>query len=1304
MQFSLQTSEITIHQLPVAEQLPSNTAYRMFQDNEGFVWIGTPNGFCRYDGYSMKSFRSETLNPVFPSNNITGGFAEDTLNHTIWAGTDKGVLILDKYSHKITLLDTALLGEQPIRQILYDMNAMWVCSDYGLYLYNLDKTLRKKYLSSVSSIHADRQGTVRVTVWNQGMYYLDKSTDTFLPYPRIALNNNPHKLFQDAEGRYWICTWGDGFYRFHPDRQGGDMYEYINVPDSNNLSQGVYYDVAQDEVNGYLWIFSYAGLSIIDPESCMSVNKWAATINNYTNLYSCIMKDRQGDLWLGTYNQGVILVNPSLSTVSNFDLQSIRAETGYIPNVVWTVFEDNEGELWFRQSRLGMYLLDAKRQKIRKLDMPVIKFANAICNNSTTGEIWVATDYVPVIYRLRKSKGKISSAGMIDLRTVFGENADVVLFLHEDRRGTVWMATSSALFSWSHGNWQVVKDNFQTVTGMVEDSYGSIWIGTEKSGLWQIAPVGESTTATNYSTTTSRIAGNSISCISANSDGQLWFCVNEKQVYSYDIAKHQFTDYTHYANVNDLVVFNIIAGDSGHVWISSDKRVVEFNPSSGASIRYDAQKDLIVTTLNKNSMTKTNSGEVVFGGNNGLCIFTPSSKQHRSRKRTKTIITDIKVNGKSVYQRNFDNKYRNWQRELILLSDETNLEIAFSSLDYLNPDKTRYAYKLEGIDTKWIYTESGRNLAIYNQLRKGKYTFLVKSTGENQLWSDEITRLVIIRKPALYETTWAYAGYVIIILLILFAGLRFYSGRIKLRNELHIAQIDKEKSEELIQAKLRFFTNIGHEFRTPLTLIMTPLSTLIHQLTDDRLKQKLTSIYRNAEEMLGLINQLLDFRKLEMSGEKLNLSCDDFVAFTQYVYSAFKDIAANKSIQFTFESDVRQLFMGFDKSKIRKIINNLYSNALKFTPEGGFIHTTVSLVQKNEQEFVCVDIADSGCGISDKEQQTIFERFYQSQNNDPDKTGSGIGLHLVKEYVKLHDGQITIRSTLGQGSIFSVLFPTKLQLSSDSSKCRETAANAADNVPITQNQEQKTLLIVEDNHELRHFLAEQLSSRFNVLQAANGKDGAAIAAKELPDLIVSDLMMPILSGLEMCQLLKNDIQTSHIPVILLTARLSDESKIESYKAGADSYISKPFSFEVLQTRIEMLIEQQEKRRKLFHKTIEISPSSITTTSLDEELVKKALATVEHNLDNASYSVNELAAELALSRRQLLRKFQSIIGLSPGEFIRSVRLKRAAQLLKNTQYNISEIAEKVGFSSIKYFNQNFKEEFGVAPTQYRKGAE
>jgi signal transduction histidine kinase/DNA-binding response OmpR family regulator/ligand-binding sensor domain-containing protein len=1275
----------------------------LFQDSEGFIWIGTTNGFCRYDGYAMTYFRSEFGNPTFASNYITGGFAEDTLNHNIWIGTQKGALILDQSSHAIKLVDVALLGQLAIRQLQFAGDAMWVSSDYGLYLYNLDGTLRKKYREGASNVHIDKDGTVRATTWRDGIYYLDKASDSFLPYPPIGPQNNPHKIFQDRDGGLWVCTWGDGIFRMYPERLGqSDMYERVQTPAAGKFSSNIFFGLEQDDVNGYLWALSYAGLIVFDPDEnpATMADEFAAPVNDMTNIFSDIIKDREGNLWIGTYEMGVIVVNTKRSPATNYDLQFIKSQTGSVPNIV-KVFEDKEGELWLKHSRRGLFVLNPETSSIRPLDnIPDINAANAICYNSAAGEIWVATDYDPNICRLRKSGKSVSLLGTTSLRAFLPGNNQAIRFLHEDSKGVIWAASADVLLSYEKGQWTVVGRQCGNVTGMAEDSFGGLWLSTADNGLLQVVRIGDEISVRSYDTSSCRIAGNNISCIAAGTDGQLWFCVNETQLYSYDIARQQFADYSETANIDRFVISGVAAGNNGCVWISSDKQVVEFDPQTGASVQYDAWSDFAVTSLHGDSMTKLRSGSIVFGGNKGICVLAPSAQLDMPCKKVRTSITDIKINGASIYRGGAGSENPSWHKKLVLLPSESNLEINFSSFDYINPGKTRYAYKLEGVDGQWIHTEPGRSFAVYNQLRRGEYNFLVKATGDNRLWSEEITRLHIVKKPAFYETAWAYAGYTIVWLAILFAGLRFYVNRIRLRNELRVVQLDKEKSEELIQTKLRFFTNIGHEFRTPLTLIMTPLGALIGQIADEGLKQKLSSIYRNAEQMLGLINQLLDFRKLEMGGEKLELSCSDFVQFAEYIYAAFKDVAESRSIQFAFESEVGQVFMGFDKSKIRKIINNLYSNALKFTPEEGYISTAIRLVKREGREFVRMEIADSGCGVPNDEQQIIFERFYQSKNNDPDKTGTGVGLHLVKEYAEMHGGQIMLSSKVGHGSIFTLFIPTDLQVAGASLESGDALSNAAALQP-TLNRQQKTLLIVEDNLELRHFLAEQLSGKFNVLQAANGREGSELALKRLPDLIVSDLMMPILNGLDMCQQLKTDIQTSHIPIVLLTARISDESQIESYKAGADSYLAKPFNFDVLLARIEMLIEQQDKRRKNFHKTIEITPSSITATSLDEELIKKALMVVEKNMDNSEYSVDELAAALSFSRRQLLRKFQSIIGLSPGEFIRSFRVKRAAQLLKDTQYNISEISDRVGFSDVKYFNLNFKNEFGLTPTQYRK---
>lgn len=601
------------------------------------------------------------------------------------------------------------------------------------------------------------------------------------------------------------------------------------------------------------------------------------------------------------------------------------------------------------------------------------------------------------------------------------------------------------------------------------------------------------------------------------------------------------------------------------------------------------------------SALKAKNGDLYFGGIHGFNTFSPDKISYNLNKN-KPIFTGLRLFNSVIKEKSEYNGHVilknpiNNTKEIKLNYRENFITLEFSGLNYVNPSRTYFKYKLENYDKEWTNTNlstTGLGAASYTGLAPGEYKLIVYTANSDKIWGDEAAEVTIIITPPFWATTYAYLIYLLFIVGALTWLFFYLNKKQKLRLAEQQLNEKRKQKEDLDQMKFRFFTNISHEFRTPLTLIMTPLSILIKQIKDEQVKEKLLSIYRSAESMLGLINQLLDFRKLEMGGEKLKLSLDDFIKFSEYVHVTFKEMAADKSIVFRFESEIRQLYIWFDKEKIRKILNNLYSNALKFTPENGSITTEINIKEENGREFIKVVITDTGCGISEKELQTIFDRFYQSENNTLEKAGSGIGLHLVKEYVELHEGVITADSKINEGSVFTISIPTDLK-GKDSA---ESDSQISEEITKQQNTDRKTVLIVEDNTEFRHFLAEQLSTQFNIIEASDGEEGESIARKKYPDLIVSDLMMPKQDGLELCRHLKSDIQTSHISIILLTAKLSDEAKIESYKAGADSYIAKPFNFEVLQTRIEMLIEQQEKRKNLFHKTIDVQPSSITTTSL-----------------------------------------------------------------------------------------------------------
>ena len=1224
--------------------------------------IGTRKGLYRFN---EKSLEANPI-PLFLGENIIG-FSSINANEVLVFCSDK-IAKIQLNNHQTNILFTGNNYNFTQRELMTDGNYILLTAKKGFFLYSYPaKTLTSIDLKDISlkkdelllCILKDNEN-----LWIGSDRRLLKYS--FLTHQTLQISNldgiTIKTLMKDKNNSIWIGT-NNGLYVFNQETQKWKHYTHNNQ-DERSLLNDCVWSIFED-MEGNIWLGVDGGISFIPKKQYLFQIKWSDMIqSDKGNRILSILHDTHGDYWFGGTN-GIGRYSASTGKSAFFKTDGMHK----IPNDrIRTIYEDNEGIVWIGTDR-GLAWFDQKAVEFITCNIEdTVSKQNALWTygiiEGANDNIWIAT----------------CSGG------IFCVNKSILMSKGKELKPSKCNYQSN---SPTH------KISYDGCIGIINDLEGNLWVNAEHQ-LYKIN--NKISSATFFPDTLLTMPVKNTYSLLCDNDGYVWGAYNTGffKIFPKDnhIENIEIKDYVkEYGNINSMTeqgdyIWFLTSNSMGIINKKTQivQHIVDFASAQYKSCYYDAKNHLIW----------------IGGMDNCLVLMPKEYLKNIYEIHPLSIISEIfvngevidplkKVNGKVILKEDIA-----YCKRMELDYEENNLSFHIST-GKLNREielQSGYYYRMKGLDDSWKALNINHPLIEYSHLNYGKYSFEIgKQDVQTQLIKTVRTLDIVIKAPW-YYTVWFKLIVALVVITLFIISLNYFRAKTK----LHIAEIDKEKSEELIQTKLRFFTNIGHEFRTPLTLIMTPLSTLIHQSTNESLKQKLASIYRNTEDMLGLINQLLDFRKLEMGGEKLKLSCEDIVKFTKYVYLSFNDIAKNKSIQFTFESDIKQLFMVFDKDKIRKIINNLYSNALKFTEEG-HIDTTIRLVKEDLREFVRLDIADSGCGIPDREQQNIFERFYQSGNNNPEIIGSGIGLHLVKEYVELHGGKITVSSEIGKGSVFSVFIPTDLQISNNETS---NTLKQPQDLPLQNNkQEQKTLLIVEDNVELRNFLAEQLDNKFNVLQAADGQQGIDIVQKKFPDLIVSDLMMPVLNGLDLCQRLKTDIQTSHIPIILLTAQLSDEIKIESYKAGADSYIAKPFNFEVLLTRIEMLIEQQEKRKKLFHKTIEITPSTITTTSLDEELIKRALLAVEKNMDNSEYSVDDLSLELAISRRQLSRKLQSIIGLSPSEFICSVRLKRAAQLLKDSQYNVSEISDRVGFYTIQKFNRNFKDEFGITPTQYRE---
>ncbi len=715
---------------------------------------------------------------------------------------------------------------------------------------------------------------------------------------------------------------------------------------------------------------------------------------------------------------------------------------------------------------------------------------------------------------------------------------------------------------------------------------------------------------------------------------------------------------------------------------------------------------MLVNSFLVNSYFRNGKGQIMYGGNKGISIFTPTTEFSRDTGETMVYVSDVKINNVSVFSGNDNFRYDMAARNLVLDPDDKNIEIDFSSLNYYNPDKVRYAYKMTGVDDDWVYTVN-RDFAVYNRLKKGHYSLDVKAMDDNGLWSDAVTVLDVHKRPALYESWWARFIYLLIFALIVRMTYRIASNRIKLKNDLKIARIEKEKSEELTQTKLSYFTNISHDLLTPLTI----LSCLVDdaEMTGRGAAIKLDPMRSNINRLRRLLQQVLDFRKVESGNMKLKVSQGDIAMFIRDVcYANFPPLIKKKSIDFSFDASPLHIQGWFDVDKMDKIVFNLLSNAFKYTAEGGKIEVNLSKYTTDGGSRLVVKVRDSGIGISRENLQSIFTRFYSNKMNEAGNS-NGIGLNLTKDLVELHRGTIHVESKSGEGSIFTVEIPidrecytpaelddTMIVLSDSSIREEITETPPAEGVASDLR-----ILVVEDNEELLSLIRNMLSKSYDVHVARNGVEALSEINENSIDIVVSDVMMPEMDGLELCRTIKHNIETSHIPVILLTARNSTEDRIECYNAGADGYITKPFELKVLDARIRNFISAKKTRQQKFQSDEDINVGALDYTSKDEDFLNRVIRIIEEHISDSEFDVGQFADTLHLSKSTLYRKLKTMTGLSPVEFIRNIRLKHACRMLRHPSVSVSEVAYRVGFSDPNYFALCFKTEFGATPSDYRK---
>jgi signal transduction histidine kinase/DNA-binding response OmpR family regulator/streptogramin lyase len=854
-----------------------------------------------------------------------------------------------------------------------------------------------------------------------------------------------------------------------------------------------------------------------------------------------------------------------------------------------------------------------------------------------------------------------------------------------------------------------------TISAILQDRKSNLWIGTG-NGIAIFKRNKKTPLIYQHTNDKNSLSSNSITCLLEDSKGRVWIGSREG-LNLFDEQTKKFQIFTTADGLPDNAILDILEDDHHSLWLSTPSGLCNAVPKQKqngtglAIICYDEMNNIQNREFNENAALKTHAGELLFGGPSGFNIINPG-KIGRPSYRPKIVFTGLQIfnynidpgtmlNGRVVLQQSL-------QRvpAIELKYKENVFSIQFSSLDFEHSTQDKYAYMLEGFNADWLYANGDQRRATYTNLDPGHYVFKVKVLDGYGRWSDVKTLQVNI-KPPVWRTPLAYFIYALIAAGLFLLARRITLDRIQMRFEVQQQRREVERAHALEQLKTKFFTNVSHEFRTPLSLIIAPLDKIIKHTSDEEQVKQLNLVQRNAKRLLNLVNQLLDFRKMEVQEARLHPSIGDIVRFCKDTSYSFTDIAEKKKIQFSFSANIDGLEIYFDKDKIEKILFNLLSNAFKYTHDNGAVGINLIYqppVNNEADGTLAIEVKDTGIGIPAGQHEKIFERFFQTEVPESMvNQGTGIGLAITKEFVKLHNGIITVKSEPDQGTCFTVLLPAK-KIYESSARAVTPPLTAEKGEPLVfeeskKGDKRKTILLVEDNEDLRFYLKDNLKAQYYIEEAVNGKEGWEKIKLLNPDLVVSDIMMPLMDGVELAKKIKTETLTAHIPIVLLTAMGSEEKQLEGLKAGVNDYITKPFTFEILASRINNLLAQQKLLQKRFQKQVEVNPGEVTITPVDEKFLKQALEAVEKQIDNPDFSVEDLSREMCMSRVTLYRKIVSLTGRSPLEFIRLIRLKRAAQLLGKSGMSITEIAYQVGFNDPKIFTKFFKEEFNMLPSQY-----
>lgn len=1338
--------ELKFKHYSLTEGLSQSSVLCILQDTKGFLWFGTRDGLNKYDGHEFKTYRYNSQDTTSLSNSYVKSLFEDE-NGDLWVGTINGLNKYipdgDKFERFRHNDQETSISNNEIQSIASHRDGyLWLGTNFGLEKFNIKNGHATHFIKQNGSFNGISNNQIRyILVASDGDVWIcnTDNIDVYNPktnsfknyaYPHGSskerkLNYTP-VLYEDRDNNLWLA-YKNGLNLFNKSLNIFEPYKIKSngISEINDEVRSIHQDYLGD-----LWVGTYNGLYVIKSDKSLISHhvhdKNERNSLSQNSIYK-IFEDSKGDIWIGTYAGGVNYYDRSFDLFKHFVAGTNNSKLNY--KVVSSIIEDPNQNLWIATEGGGLNYLNRKTGRFSyyihdENDSNSLSADNLKSMIRTQdGNFWIGThDGGLNLLNPNKRPFRFKKYKNIPNDTSSLSN-NRVISLFEDYKKNIWIGTSG-------GGLNVLSNSTQSIK-RINDSLnhiGKLIYNISKTSNKDILLVGGDKGLAEINVNTHKIIPikyvehdmyniTTILFVYEDTLQNLWIATEGDGLYYYNYDSKKSIRYGIPEGLPNEVIYSILPDDFNNIWLSTNKGLSRLNLTTHQFKNFDISDGLLGNEFNYGAFIKLKNGDLMFGGTSGIDFFNPNNIMENAFVPPVSV-TSIFVNNKPFLPKN------DAKKEIILKHNQNVFAFNFVALSYSQPNKNQYAYKLEGFDPDWNYIGNKKS-ATYTNLDSGEYIFKVKASNSDGLWNEKGETVIVKIRPAPWKTWWAYLLYSITLIAILLVIRKYSLLRIHEKNQLKHERLEKERIKEVNQMKLRFFTNISHDFRTPLTLIIGPLERILSKKGgNDFIQRQHEIMYRNANVLLQLINQLLDFRKSESGRLQLKASKNNIVPIVRDIKLSFEELAKARQINYTFTTSSNDIQVWFDKVNLNKIVFNLLSNAFKFTPNNGEISITVSTIvnkrkKDNSRGFLKLEINDNGKGIPKKDVDFVFERFYQSGKDESTQSGTGIGLSLTKSLVELHYGTIEVKSKEGKGTLFIVLLPLGKNHLSENEISLETNESLAtdlcyfdqptnfikdrieaDDYETTVDATKSTLLLVEDNFEVRALIKNIFQNDLNVLEAENGEIALKIAIQNTVDLIISDVMMPLMDGIEFCEKIKTNILTSHIPVILLTAKTSKESQTTGFTTGADAYITKPFDTNILEVRVHNLLATRKNLIKKFKKDLILEPKELKLISVDELFLQKAIGLVEENMFNQEFTINDFISGLGMSRSALYRKLKALTGQSITGFIRTIKLKRAAQLIVQSQLNISEIAYDLGFNDLKHFRKSFQILFKELPSQYR----